>query len=104
MSVANEVDAADTGNRALVDLEDEIDPVLIELNDLGLDGRGEMPAAAVEIEDALHISLHPRAGKDDTRPKLHLRRENFVAEFLIPLEGDAIDDRDRKSTRLNSSH
>src|SRR3546814_14607807 len=52
-----------------------------------------MPAAAVEIEDALHISLHPRAGKDDTRPKLHLRRENFVAEFLIPLEGDAIDDR-----------
>src|SRR3546814_20129406 len=91
MPVADEVDAADTGNRALVDLEAELDPVLIELNALGLDGRGEMPAAAVEIEDALHISLPPRAGNAATRPKLHLRRDNVVPDSLIPLAGQRID-------------
>ena len=36
--VADEIDAAHPGELALVDLEDQIDPVLRELNELRLDG------------------------------------------------------------------
>src|SRR3546814_19447860 len=62
MPVADEVDAADTGNRALVDLEDEIDPVLIELNDLGLDGRGEMPADRKSVGEGKSVSVRVDIG------------------------------------------
>src|SRR3546814_18693454 len=67
MPVATEVDAADTGNRALVDLEDEIAPVMIELNALGIGGLGELHYAEVEIGVALPILLQPRAGRREER-------------------------------------
>ena len=43
--------------RALVDLEHEIHAVLLELDDLGLDGGGEAALAAIDVEDALHVGL-----------------------------------------------
>ena len=55
--VADEVDAFDLGGAALVDLEHEVHAILLELDDLGLDGGREAALAAVDVEDALHVGL-----------------------------------------------
>ena len=91
--VADEGDAADPGHRALVDLEHEVDPVLVELDDLGLDLGRVAAVAAVELEDAADGVLHARAGVDHARPELDLGLETSVVEPLVALEGDAVDDR-----------
>src|ERR1700693_5723352 len=93
MRVADKIDAAHAGGRALVDLEHQIDPVLRKLDDLGLDRRGETGVPAVEVEDALDVVLHPGAGIDDARTKLDLGVEVLVGKLRITLEGDAIYDR-----------
>src|SRR3546814_14565971 len=58
LAVADEVDRADRGDRPLVDLEGEVDAVLLELDDLRLDGRRKAPGAAVDIQFALGLVLH----------------------------------------------
>ena len=46
---------------ALVDLEHHVDAVLVEPDDLRLDGRGEAAALGVEVEDALPVGLRRAA-------------------------------------------
>ena len=91
--VANEIDAAHAGRLALVDLEDEVDPVFRQLDDLRLDGRGKAAAAAVELEDPPDVVLHPGAGINDARTQLDLGIEILVGQLRVTLEGDAVDDR-----------
>ena len=92
-AIADEVDAAHTGRRSLVNLEDEIDAVFRQLDDLGLDACGEAAAAAVELQNAAHIILHPRAGINGARARLDLCVEILVRDFRVSLEGDAVEDR-----------
>src|SRR6202035_4355599 len=91
--VADEIDAAHAGRRALVDFEDKIDPVLRQLDDLGLDRGGEAGVPAVDVKDTLHIVLHPRTRVDDARTQLNLAVEIFVRKLRVTLKGDPIDDR-----------
>src|SRR5262249_30059749 len=70
---ADEVDGLDTGRGALIDLEHQIDPVLCELDHLGINRRGEAAVAPIEIKDALHIPLHLGSGEDRARLELYLR-------------------------------
>ena len=84
---------ADAGARALVDLEHEVDAVLVELDDLGLDPGGVAAVAAVELEDAADGVLDPGAGVDDARPELDLVGQDVVVEPLVALERDPVDDR-----------
>jgi hypothetical protein len=79
--VTDEIDAAHAGRRALVDLEDQIDAVLRQLDDLGLDRRGEPFVTPIEVEDALHIGLHPGAGVDDARAQLDFAVKVLVTEL-----------------------
>ena len=90
--VSDEIDATYTGKFALVDLEDEVDAVFGELDDLWLDGRSEPAVSAIQIEDALDISLHPRAGVNDAWAKLDLGIEILIVELVVAFEGDPIDD------------
>ena len=82
--VADEADAADTGNRAFVDLEHQVDPVLVELDDLGLDLGGIAAVAAVELEDAADGVLHPCPGVDHARPELDLALSTLLSSRLLP--------------------
>src|SRR6185437_7906696 len=91
--VADKGDAAHAGHRPLVDLEHQVDAVLLERDDLGIDGSGEAAVAAVEVEDALDVALHLGARIDDTRLELHLGVERLIAELVVTLERDAVDDR-----------
>jgi hypothetical protein len=91
--VADEADAAHPGRRPFVDLEDDVDAILLERDDLGFDGGGEAAVAPVEIKDALDVALHLGARIDDARLQLHFLLQRIVAELVIALEGDAVDDR-----------
>src|SRR5207302_9422520 len=71
-AIADEVDAAHTGRRSLVNLENEIDAVFRQLDDLRLDACGEAAAAAVELQNAAHIVLHPGARIASARARLDL--------------------------------
>ncbi len=93
LAVADEGDAAHTGDRPLVDLEYEVDAILLERDDLGVDGSGKAAVAAVKVEDALDVALHLGARVDDARLELNLGFERLVAELVVALEGDAVDDR-----------
>lgn len=93
MRVADEDDALDPGRRPLVDLEHEIDPVLLERDDLGIDRGREAGIAPVEVEDALDVALHLRSRVDDARPKLDFLLQGLVVELVVPLERDPVDDR-----------
>src|SRR5262245_64117259 len=91
--VTDEIDAAHPGELALVDLEDEIDPVFGELDDLRLDRRSKPAVPAIEIEDALDIILHAGARIDDARPQLDLGRKILLVDLAVSFKSDAIDDR-----------
>ena len=45
-----------------IDFEHDIDAVLVELDDLGLDPRGEAALAAIEFEDPVDVRARPRSG------------------------------------------
>src|SRR5689334_14883129 len=91
--VADEIDARDARHRAFIDLEDEVDAVLIERYDLGIDAGGKAAATAIEIEQALHIGLHLGPRVDDARAQLELGIQRGLVEFVISLERDPVDDR-----------
>ena len=93
LTIADEIDAAYPGRGPFVDLENEIDPVLRQLDDLGLHGCREVAVPPIEFENAPDIVLHARARIDDARTQLDLAVEVLVGELRIPLEGDAVDDR-----------
>src|SRR3546814_16983964 len=59
-----EADAADTGERTFIDLEDQVDAVLLELDNLRLDRCGKAAGPPVDLLDALGIGLHLGAGID----------------------------------------
>src|SRR3546814_7241767 len=79
--------------RSLVELEGEVDAVLLELDDLRLDGRREAAGAAVDFQDALGVALHLGAREDHARAQLDLLRQGVVVDAIVALEGDAVDDR-----------
>ena len=70
--VADDVDAADLGKVAFVDLEHDVDAVLVELDDLGLDARREAALPAIQLEDPLDVGAGRGAGEDLARRKLDL--------------------------------
>ena len=78
--VADKVDPSHLRARPFVDLKHQIDAVLVELDDLGLDGGGEAAVAAVKVDDALDVVLDAGAGVDDARPELQFGRQSA---FLV---------------------
>src|ERR1700746_3677527 len=90
--VSDEIDASYPGKLALVNLEDEIDPVFRELNDFWLDGCSKPSLPAVQIKDAFDIVLHSRPRIDDARAQLDLGIQILVVELTVTFEGDPVDD------------
>ena len=91
--VADDVDRPDLREVALVDLEDDIDAVLVELDDLGLDAGGEAALTTVKLKDAVDVRANGGAREDLTRRELDFRRDLVVLEALVALKNDAVDDR-----------
>ena len=62
---------AHTGRGSLVDLKNDVDPILRQLNDLGLDGGGEAALTTVQLEDAADIVLDAGARIDHPGARLY---------------------------------
>ena len=90
--VADDVDLADLRLRPFVDLEHHIDAVLVELDHLGIDGRGEAALPLVEFDDARDVGADLRAGEDLTRRELDLGPDLVFLQPLVAFEDDAVDD------------
>ena len=58
--VAEDVDRADLGEVAFIDFEHDVDAVLVELDDLRIDPRGESALPAIEFEDPVDVRARPR--------------------------------------------
>ena len=93
MGVAKNVDRADLGQIAFVDLEHHVDAVLVELDDLGVDAGGKTALTAVKLKDAVDVGTDRAAGEDLPRGELDLRRNLIVLQALVALKDDAVDDR-----------
>ena len=91
--VADDVDAANLGLVALVDLENEIDAILLKVDDLRFDPRSEAALALVKLDNALDVRADLGAGKDLARLQLDLRDDLVVLDALVTLQDDAVDDR-----------
>src|SRR5205823_334629 len=91
--VAENVDGSDLGEVALVDLEHHVDAILVELDDLRFDTRGESALAAVEFKDPIDVGADRASSEDLARRQLDLRRDLVVLEALVALKNDAVDDR-----------
>ena len=91
--VADKRDVADERARPVGDLVDHVDAVLALADDLRRDHRGEAPALGVGVEDALPIGLRRARGEDGAGLQLHHVLQLVVAQQLVALEGDAVDQR-----------
>ncbi len=91
--IADEGDAAGEGGLALVDLENDVHPVLLEADDLRLHARIEPSTLDIEIENALPVSLRQRGSEYGAGTELQVGPQLLVRELVIPLESDPIDDR-----------
>src|SRR5690606_10126386 len=91
--VPHEVDGIDLRDRPLLDLANEVDPILVEFDQLGLHRSGKAPPPLIEIEDTLHILLHPGARVDDPWSQFDLLQQRFVLDPPVSFEGDAVDHR-----------
>ena len=79
--VAHEVDAFDLRRAAFCDFEHEVDAILLELDDFGLDGRSEPALAAVDIKHTLNVGLNFGAGEDRARLKMDFARQRRGIDF-----------------------
>src|SRR5262249_31172596 len=91
-AVAGEVDGLHLGGAALLDLEHQVYPIAVELDDLGLDGGGKSALPAVDVENALHVRLRPGAREYRAGLELHLVLERILVDLVIALKGHLIDD------------
>jgi hypothetical protein len=91
--VPDKVDALNVSDGPFVDLKNEIDAILFELNDLRFDRCRETPATSIHLENALHIVLYPRPGKDDAGSQLNFGLENLCPNLSVAFEGQSIDHR-----------
>src|SRR6185503_12044967 len=89
----DDVDRADVRARAFVDLEHHIDAVLLELDDLRLDGGGEAALAAIELDDAGDVGARLGAGEDLPGRQLDLRVDLVFLDPFVALEDDPVDHR-----------
>jgi hypothetical protein len=83
--VADDVDLLDARLGAFIHFEHEIDAVLVELDDLGLDGCRETALAAVELDDAGDIGADLGAREDLARGEPDLRPDLVFLQPLIAL-------------------
>ena len=91
--VADKIDGPHLGGGPFRDLEHHVDAVGIEVDDLGIDLCAVEALAPVDVEDALNVGLHARAGIDGARLELHLRGEGFVVDLPVAFKGDVAHDR-----------
>ncbi len=91
--VADEIDGPHLGGGSLGDLKDNVDAVVVEIDDLGLDLSGIEALAPVDSLDALHVCLNARASINGTRFELDLRGEYVVLDLPVSLKGNLADDR-----------
>src|SRR5215207_681070 len=91
--VADDVDAADLGLVALVDLEHEVDAVLLEVDHLRLDLSGEAALALVKLDDPLDVGPDLRPSEDFAGLELDLGKDLVVLDALVALKDDPVDDR-----------
>ena len=91
--VADDIDGLNLGRAALVDLEHDIHAIVVELDDLGLDGGGKPALAAVDVEDALHVRLRLGTREDRARLELHLVDQRRLVDLPVALESHLVDDR-----------
>src|SRR5262249_4126177 len=92
-AVADEVDGLHLGRRPLVDLKHDVDAVVVELDDLGVNGSRIPALPAVDVEDSLHIGLGAGAREHRARLELNLGGESLLVDLAIALEYDLIDHR-----------
>src|SRR5262249_369999 len=90
---AGELDDLHPRLDALVNLEDEIDAVVRQLDDLGLDADIESAAAPINLDETRHVGLHHRARERAALLRLNFRLELLVLDLLVALERDPIDHR-----------
>ena len=84
-AIADELDVLDPGLAALGDFEDEIDAVVRQLDDLGLDAHVETAAAAVDLDDARRVGLHDRTRERARVPWTGFRLLSCSSlTFLLP--------------------
>src|SRR5690606_20180940 len=91
--VADEADLLEAGLFALADLEHQIDAVVGQFDDLGIDADVEAAITAIDLDDALHVGLHRGARQRTAGFRLYLDVELLVLELLVALERDAVEDR-----------
>ena len=91
--VADEIDGANLGGRALIDLEHDVDAVVLEIDDFRIDLRRVEALAAVDVENALHVRLHARARVDGAGLELDFGGQRVVLDLPVAFEGDPGDDR-----------
>ena len=91
--VADEADPPDFGLLALLDLENQIDPVLIEIDHLRFHRRAKPPAAPIEVENPGDVRLYAALSEHGARLQLDLLGQVLVFDMVVTFEGDLIDDR-----------
>ena len=84
---------ADGGLGAFGDFEDQIDAAVRQIDDLRNHGDVVAAAAAIDLDDALHVRLHDAARQRAALLRLDLGLELLVLDPGVALELDAVDDR-----------
>src|SRR5262245_5045261 len=92
-AIADEIDFPDAGFHALGDLKYQIDAIVREFDDLGLDADIETAAPAIDVDQARHIRLHQRPRERAALLRLDLGPELLVLDLPVALEVDAVDHR-----------
>src|SRR5689334_4338157 len=91
--VANEHDLLDSGSRALLDLEYEIDALVRQLDDLGFNVHVEAAAATIDIGHTDSVALHHGPRQRSRGFRLQLASQLVVLDVLVSLERHPVDHR-----------
>ena len=91
--VADDVDLADLGLRPFVDFEHHVDAILVEVDHLRINDRGESALAAIQFQDAADVLPHRGTGEDLPRRELDFLGNLVAFQRLVTFQDDAVDDR-----------
>ena len=92
-AVTNERDTADERRVALLHLEHDVDPVLVQPNDLRFDRRGKASTLGIGVKHALPVGLYQLRRVNGPGAQLQFGLELIIRQLTVTFERDPVNDR-----------
>ena len=90
--IADKTNGLNLGHIAFLNFKNQIDAILIQLDNFGIDIDGKTSVTTIDLIEAHHIALNACTREHLAWTQLHFSLQLFIIQTIIPFKSNAIDD------------